>query len=561
MLSESSLELLYRILAITNSKKDRFNHWAYLGILLSVLTQKLYIITAPEDVAAAFKTTTSLNFDGHLNELLINFGFEGEALRLAWYEARPGDPRYLPESLVTPRQKSLNRLTEEVYKQQLLPGEKMDVMCRVFVKSLSNTLQWERLGFCTVTTCQDTRHVSLRALCRHTMVDAATRWMFGSHLHAIEPDIVNHMLGFNDFAWMVFFQYPDYFGSPVSAPRKRITEALKVFISLPEEQRSEQAWSIKTVLTAQDIVGIDLKSKASVLLMIYWAANSNEYNISFWVLAHLLFNETLLEIVRSEVEAAWSNGSLDIKYLCANSPSLDAIFLEALRLNGGAMMGRKVLAATEIGGKILEPGNSTIIPSHQLHTNRDVWGDDVGNFDAFRFAKKKSLARHSSYRPFGGGVTYCPGRVLAKEEVFGFVAILLRRFTIKLASSDGSSGHRQVFPKLDDSSPALGITGPVKGMDVLDSIALPQLIIATSSLAAYLLQGYAHSAASQKSVDPGLIWCGVAVSFLCLVLRLYARWRSFKRFWFDDLFVVIAWLLALLTAIDWQIVAGYGNPD
>ncbi|KAL8837433.1 MAG: hypothetical protein Q9170_002517 [Blastenia crenularia] len=434
---------------------------------IQVIGQKLYIITAPDDVAAAFRNTTSLNFDGHLNELLINFGFEGEALRLAWYEAQPEDPRYLPESLVSPRQKSLNRLTEEVYKQQLLPGEKMDAMCGVFVDSLKNTLQWDRLDFCTLAPTAKGKQLSLRALCRYTMVDAATRSMFGSHLHAIEPDIVEHMLGFNDFAWMVFFQYPDIFGSPVTAPRKKLTEVLRTFISLREEQRSEQAWSIKTVLRAQEIVGIDLQSKASVLLMIYWAANSNEYNISFWVLAHLLFNESLLNTVQAEIEAAWSNEVLDIKHLCANSPSLDAIFCEALRLNGGAMMGRKVLAKTELGGKVLEPGNSTIIPSRQLHTNRDVWGDDVSRFDPFRFAKKKSLARHSSYRPFGGGVTYCPGRVLAKEEVFGFIAILLHRFDIKLANVKDGVEHGQTFPKLDDSCPALGITGPVKGMDIV----------------------------------------------------------------------------------------------
>lgn len=174
-----------------------------------------------------------------------------------------------------------------------------------------------------------------------------------------------------------------------------------------------------------------------------------------------------MELVQVETEAAWQSGTLDIKYLCAHSPTLDALFCEALRLNGGAMVSRKVLETTEIGGKVLQPGNSVIIPSRQLHKNKDVWGSDVNEFDAFRFAKNKSLARHSSYRPFGGGVTYCPGRVLAKEEVFGFVAILLHRFSIKLAQLGDGKGDRQVFPLLDESSPALGITGPAKGMDII----------------------------------------------------------------------------------------------
>ena len=131
------------------------------------------------------------------------------------------------------------------------------------------------------------------------------------------------------------------------------------------------------------------------------------------------------------------------------------------------MVSRKVLAPTEIGGKSLETGNSIIIPSRQLHTNTDIWGSDVKEFRASTIAKKKNLTRHSSFRPFGGGITYCPGRVLAKEEVFGFIAIILHRFNIKLADNE-----KQKFPRLDESKPALGIAGPVESMDVIVSIFL-----------------------------------------------------------------------------------------
>ena len=192
-------------------------------------------------------------------------------MRLAWHVARPDESCYLPETLISPRQKSLNRLTEEVYKQQLLPGEKMDVMCKVFISSLEKSLQWDSLEFCTLIEEDRQKRVSLRDLCRFTMVDAATRSMFGDHLHQIEPQIVQHMLEFNDYVWMIFFRYPEYLGSLAAAPRWKITTALEAFISLPEEKRSEQAWSIKTILRAQEIVGIDLRSKASVMLLIYWA--------------------------------------------------------------------------------------------------------------------------------------------------------------------------------------------------------------------------------------------------------------------------------------------------
>lgn len=54
-----------------------------------------------------------------------------------------------------------------------------------------------------------------------------------------------------------------------------------------------------------------------------------------------------------------------------------------------------------------------------------------------------------------------------------------------------------------------------------------------------------------------VIWAGVVVSFLFLVMRLTARYKTFKRLYFDDGFVIFSWFLALFTAIIWQIVARF----
>lgn len=51
-----------------------------------MLGSKIYIITAPEDVAATYRNP-NLGFDGHLNAVLTNFGFTKEGLQLAWGNA------------------------------------------------------------------------------------------------------------------------------------------------------------------------------------------------------------------------------------------------------------------------------------------------------------------------------------------------------------------------------------------------------------------------------------------------------------------------------------------
>ncbi|KAL8762221.1 MAG: hypothetical protein Q9184_001738 [Pyrenodesmia sp. 2 TL-2023] len=170
---------------------------------------------------------------------------------------------------------------------------------------------------------------------------------------------------------------------------------------------------LQQILVAQEYIGIDQKSRAS-----------------FWVVAKILFDKQLRKAVKEEVNAAWQSQHLDVKSLCANATVLDRIFHECLRLKAGAMMGRKVPAPMRIGNKMLRSGGKILIPSRQLHSNVSLWGPDHHNFAEERFAKNKNLLKHSSYRPFGGRVSLCPGRKIAKEQVVAFVAILLRRFDI-----------------------------------------------------------------------------------------------------------------------------------
>lgn len=177
-----------------------------------------------------------------------------------------------------------------------------------------------------------------------------------------------------------------------------------------------------------------------------------------------------MKLVKAETEAAWKDGDLDIKLLCANCPNLDAIFNEVLRLNNTAAAGRATSRETIVGGKVLPAGSTIIMPYRQLHVNEYVWGNHATDFDSKRFLRKKTLARSTSFRPFGGGATLCPGQTLARHEVFGFIAILLHRFQVGLASDDKLE-TKQPFPQLDSSRPSLGINGPKKGMDVIINIA------------------------------------------------------------------------------------------
>jgi cholesterol 7alpha-monooxygenase len=159
---------------------------------------------------------------------------------------------------------------------------------------------------------------------------------------------------------------------------------------------------------------------------------------------------------------------MNIQYLMEKCPTLDSTYLEVLRLVNGAFSIRTVLQDTMVSGRVLKAGNSVIIPYRELHYNPNIWGSTTNSFDPDRFARHPKLAGHASYRPFGGGVSYCPGRHLAKAEVCGFVAAFINRFDFVVAPM--ADGEPQPFPRLDNTKPATGISSCMPHMDLLVNV-------------------------------------------------------------------------------------------
>lgn len=85
------------------------------------------------------------------------------------------------------------------------------------------------------------------------------------------------------------------------------------------------------------------------------------------------------------------------------------------------------------------------------------------------------MERHPSYKPFGGGATKCPGRNVAKQEVFVFISLVLHRFKGELASPAVS----QRFPQMQFATPTTGVVDPKPGEDVVISLFLAQIVLAS----------------------------------------------------------------------------------
>lgn len=189
------------------------------------------------------------------------------------------------------------------------------------------------------------------------------------------------------------------------------------------------------------------------------------HKVTFWIFAYLVHNPELLESIRAEITPGVINDAPNVSYLVDNSPRLEAVWLEVLRLGTSSSLMRYVTEATVIGGKTLEKGNNVMVPYRLLHFEEDAWGKDASQFNPERFLRQKNLSRSTSFKPFGGGQHLCPGRFLAKQVVFTFVALTLSRFDVSLDGAglgDNSlDRHLQRFPRAELSRPGLATLSPV----------------------------------------------------------------------------------------------------
>jgi cytochrome P450 len=206
-------------------------------------------------------------------------------------------------------------------------------------------------------------------------------------------------------------------------------------------------------------------------MCLYNSGDANAYKLAFWIMSYILFDPDLYNALVAETSPAIrDNGDINMPYLAKNCPLLCSVYSEALRLRKRDLAFRQVETDTHIGGKVLRGGNLALVPMCQLHDDRSVFGEDASIFDATRFKRETGFQNCTSYKPYGGGKTYCPGRFFAMQEIFAFVAIMLNRYGIQ------KQQDCRRFPKPDESSLTLGVSRPLPEEDLQVHLTNPQVV-------------------------------------------------------------------------------------
>jgi cytochrome P450 len=157
------------------------------------------------------------------------------------------------------------------------------------------------------------------------------------------------------------------------------------------------------------------------------------------LLRRIFSHKDLLARLRVEVAPAFTTGNSittleQVQHLLTRCPLLRAFYDETLRLHTSSSSNRLVEEETSVGGCTLKVGHAIICPSYAQHHLPDYFGIDLDKFDPERFIQpvlaKGTPADPKMIRAFGGGVSLCPGRFFASNEVLSYAASVVWRFDV-----------------------------------------------------------------------------------------------------------------------------------
>ncbi len=204
-------------------------------------------------------------------------------------------------------------------------------------------------------------------------------------------------------------------------------------------------------LTADDRGGVQLG--------LLWAAQANTIPAVFWTLAHVLADPAARDDLRAEVDTVVTaaGGACGREQLRAMT-KLDSAISEALRLASSSLTIRLVRRPTVLqlgsGAWNLRQGDRVCVAPSVTHRDPELY-PEPDRYRHDRFLKAQFFKRGKkvgfALMPYGGGVSMCPGRFLAHEDIKHVVARVLLRLDTELLGP---------LPPLDQRRAGLGVLPP-----------------------------------------------------------------------------------------------------
>jgi hypothetical protein len=383
---------------------------------------------------------------------------------------------------------SAKKRQEDIWHEYLIKTESVAELTREFTKLLRESMLADeklRNG--------ETVEVGIVEWLRGHMFKASTNALMGTRFLEIYPELNQDFWEFDKAFLALFFGLPKAVMKKEHAILQKCLEGTKLWHKTvyeesngtPEDPKAA-SWEPlfgSRVNRARHIYfqsrNLSSDTMAAIDLGIMFGLSSNAIPSAGWMIMHIIDpngDKTLLPRVMKELRSARNvDGSLDISKLIA-LPLLQSIFQEALRLYTDVLVTRTlpsdlILPMKDGKQKMMFPKDSIVMAASYLgHHDAEKWDSPEAPCEMFyaeRFLKEDPTTGKETFTmagttgkffPFGGGKTICPGRVFAKQEVLGAVAIVLLEYDLRAVDYVDARGNKtSKFPGLMDAYGGNGI--------------------------------------------------------------------------------------------------------
>ncbi|KAJ4313691.1 hypothetical protein N0V94_006808 [Neodidymelliopsis sp. IMI 364377] len=322
-----------------------------------------------------------------------------------------------------------NGFTMSVHKY-LLSSPSLRIATKAAVERLTNSLP---------NNFSNTRTGGLHEMVRHELTLAMTGAIYGPENPFDDPAIEDSWTDFvPGISHLLYSPFPYLTARKALRARSRVISAfrkyfytgghLQAFPMISEMHEINKGHG----LTSDEAANMEMATSLAML--------SSGSVTTFWLLYHILSDAEVVQKIRKEIEAVTDRGADDsinivnltsVKEKCS---TLTAVLNETLRYHSTVINIKQVQHDTTLDGKNLLKKNGIImIPGQTIHHNKNIWGSSADVFDYHRFLApnfRKNLSNTSAFRPFGAGVTMCPGRHFSTNVILSLVVMVLLKFEV-----------------------------------------------------------------------------------------------------------------------------------
>ncbi|RMZ77560.1 hypothetical protein DV737_g4292, partial [Chaetothyriales sp. CBS 132003] len=341
--------------------------------------------------------------------------------------------------MVHPDGSTLAALNEQVNKKYLLPQSAVNVLTSQFMKAFQQQLKLKAEAFSDKSSFKE---IPLYLFVRDNMFVASTTALYGSEIFKHNPDLNELFWPFSDGTLARLFQLGRFIAPDAYNALDTILDKWEQWNKHVQSQQMYRK------------LGLSERGRASYDLGFMFGLNSNAIPATGWTLCHLLqpHNAELLAQVRGEVDRARNpaDGSINIAALMGDCAYLNSCLHETMRCYVDVQITRTLTEDFTLADQyLMRKGDIIIAPSFVSHHDPGFWSSPQAPsssplpenvWHGERFLKHDAATGQVSFStvgttgrffPFGGGEYLCPGRMFAKQEVFGAIAAFLSLFDVE----------------------------------------------------------------------------------------------------------------------------------